>query len=296
MKDKRIFTGAATALVTPMNPNGGIDYTSFEGLIEKQIDGGIDALLVLGTTGEASTLSDYEKQSLIEFAIDKVGGRVPVIVGTGTNDTSRTVELSKYAADAGADALLVVTPYYNKATESGLVRHYLTVADAVRVPIIVYNVPSRTGVNVGLSVYRELVRHENIRAVKEASGNVSLAADILSEFGGRLDVYSGCDDLTLPILALGGCGVISVLSNVIPRDVHDLCDRYTRGDKDGARRMQLSQIPLCRAMFSEVNPIPIKRACEIMGICSSHARLPLTEISERNGEKVRAAMEAYGLI
>lgn len=296
MKDKRIFTGAATALVTPMNPNGGIDYTSFEGLIEKQIDGGIDALLVLGTTGEASTLSDYEKQSLIEFAIDKVGGRVPVIVGTGTNDTSRTAELSKYAADAGADALLVVTPYYNKATESGLVRHYLTVADAVRVPIIVYNVPSRTGVNVGLSVYRELVRHENIRAVKEASGNVSLAADILSEFGDRLDIYSGCDDLTLPILALGGCGVISVLSNVIPRDVHDLCDRYTRGDKDGARRMQLSQIPLCRAMFSEVNPIPIKRACEIMGICSSHARLPLTEISERNGEKVRAAMEAYGLI
>ena len=296
MKDKRIFTGAATALVTPMNPNGGIDYTSFEGLIEKQIGGGIDALLVLGTTGEASTLSDYEKQSLIEFAIDKVGGRVPVIVGTGTNDTSRTVELSKYAADAGADALLVVTPYYNKATESGLVRHYLTVADAVRVPIIVYNVPSRTGVNVGLSVYRELVRHENIRAVKEASGNVSLAADILSEFGGRLDVYSGCDDLTLPILALGGCGVISVLSNVIPRDVHDLCDRFISGDKNGARRMQLSQIPLCRAMFSEVNPIPIKRACEIMGICSSHARLPLTEMSERNEEKLRAAMEAYGLI
>ena len=296
MKDKRIFTGAATALVTPMNPNGGIDYTSFEGLIEKQIGGGIDALLVLGTTGEASTLSDYEKQSLIEFALDKVGGRVPVIVGTGTNDTSRTAELSKYAADAGADALLVVTPYYNKATESGLVRHYLTVADAVRVPIIVYNVPSRTGVNVGISVYRELVRHENIRAVKEASGNVSLAADILSEFGGRLDVYSGCDDLTLPILALGGCGVISVLSNVIPRDVHDLCDRYTRGDKDGARRMQLSQIPLCRAMFSEVNPIPIKRACEIMGICSSHARLPLTEMSERNEKKLREAMTEYGLI
>ncbi|MBQ4096990.1 MAG: 4-hydroxy-tetrahydrodipicolinate synthase [Clostridia bacterium] len=296
MKDKRIFTGAATALVTPMNPNGGIDYTSFEGLIEKQIDGGIDALLVLGTTGEASTLSDYEKQSLIEFAIDKVGGRVPVIVGTGTNDTSRTAELSKYAADAGADALLVVTPYYNKATESGLVRHYLTVADAVRVPIIVYNVPSRTGVNVGISVYRELVRHENIRAVKEASGNVSLAADILSEFGGRLDIYSGCDDLTLPILALGGCGVISVLSNVIPRDVHDLCDRFIRGDKDAARRMQLSQISLCRAMFSEVNPIPIKRACEIMGICSSHARLPLTEISERNEKKLRTAMEAYGLI
>ena len=296
MKDKRIFTGAATALVTPMNPNGGIDYTSFEGLIEKQIDGGIDALLVLGTTGEASTLSDYEKQSLIEFAIDKVGGRVPVIVGTGTNDTSRTAELSKYAADAGADALLVVTPYYNKATESGLVRHYLKVADAVRVPIIVYNVPSRTGVNVGLSVYRELVRHENIRAVKEASGNVSLAADILSEFGDRLDVYSGCDDLTLPILALGGCGVISVLSNVIPRDVHDLCDRFIRGDKDGARRMQLSQIPLCRAMFSEVNPIPIKRACEIMGICSSHARLPLTEMSERNEKKLRTAMEAYGII
>lgn len=296
MKDKRIFTGAATALITPMNPNGGIDYTSFEGLIEKQIGGGIDALLVLGTTGEASTLSDYEKQSLIEFAIDKVGGRVPVIIGTGTNDTSRTVELSKYAADAGADALLVVTPYYNKATESGLVRHYLTVADAVRVPIIVYNVPSRTGVNVGISVYRELVRHENIRAVKEASGNVSLAADILSEFGGRLDVYSGCDDLTLPILALGGCGVISVLSNVIPRDVHDLCDRFIRGDKDGARRMQLSQIPLCRAMFSEVNPIPIKRACEIMGICSSHARLPLTEMSERNEKKLRTAMEAYGII
>lgn len=296
MKDKRIFTGAATALVTPMNPNGGIDYTSFEGLIEKQIDGGIDALLVLGTTGEASTLSDYEKQSLIEFAIDKVGGRVPVIVGTGTNDTSRTVELSKYAADAGADALLVVTPYYNKATESGLVRHYLKVADAVRVPIIVYNVPSRTGVNVGLSVYREIVRHENIRAVKEASGNVSLAADILSEFGDRLDVYSGCDDLTLPILALGGCGVISVLSNVIPRDVHDLCDRFISGDKNGARRMQLSQIPLCRAMFSEVNPIPIKRACEIMGICSSHARLPLTEMSERNEKKLRTAMEAYGII
>ncbi len=296
MKDKRIFTGAATALVTPMNPNGGIDYTSFEGLIEKQIDGGIDALLVLGTTGEASTLSDYEKQSLIDFAIDRVGGRVPVIIGTGTNDTSRTAELSKYAAGAGADALLVVTPYYNKATESGLVRHYFTIADAVNVPIIVYNVPSRTGVNVGLSVYRELVRHENIRAVKEASGNVSLAADILSEFGDRLDVYSGCDDLTLPILALGGCGVISVLSNVIPRDVHDMCVRFDEGDVASARELQLSQIPLCRAMFSEVNPIPIKRACEIMGICSFHARLPLTQISEKNDMRLRKAMEEYGLI
>jgi len=296
MKDKTIFRGAATALVTPMNEDGSIDYTSFAKLIKMQIEGGIDALLVLGTTGEACTLSDKEKRKFIDFAIENIRSRVPMIVGTGTNDTARTVELSKYAAQVGADALLVVTPYYNKATESGLVRHYLSVADAVDVPIIVYNVPSRTGVNVGLSVYRELVKHENIRAVKEASGNVSLAADILSEFRGQLDVYSGCDDLTLPILALGGCGVISVLSNVIPRDVHDMCEKFAIGDVIGARELQLSQIKLCRAMFSEVNPIPIKRACEILRICSSSARLPLTEMSEKNGEKLRVAMAEYGLI
>lgn len=296
MKDKTIFTGAATALVTPMNGDGSIDYTSFANLIEMQIEGGIDALLVLGTTGEACTLSDEEKRTVIRFAIEKVAGRVPVIVGTGTNDTARTVELSKYAVGAGADALLVVTPYYNKATESGLVRHYLSVADAVDVPIIVYNVPSRTGVNIGVTVYRELVRHENIRAVKEASGNMSLAADILSEFRGRLDLYSGCDDLTLPILALGGCGVISVISNVIPRDVHDMCEKFAGGDVIGARDLQLSQIKLCRAMFCEVNPIPIKRACEIMGICSSSARLPLTEMSERNEARLREAMSEYGII
>ena len=296
MKDKAIFKGAATALVTPMKEDGSIDYTSLAKLIEMQIESGIDALLILGTTGEACTLCDIEKRKVIDFAIDKIAGRVPVIVGTGTNDTARTVKLSKYAVGGGADALLVVTPYYNKATEVGLVRHYLSVADAVDAPIIVYNVPSRTGVNVGVSVYRELVRHENIRAVKEASGNMSLAADILSEFCGRLDVYSGCDDLTLPILVLGGYGVISVLSNVIPRDVHDMCEKFAGGDVIGARDLQLSQIKLCRAMFSEVNPIPIKRACEILRICSSLARLPLTEMSEKNERKLRVAMAEYGLI
>ena len=296
MKDKTIFTGAATALVMPMNGDGRIDYASFGRLIEAQIDGGIDALLVLGTTGEACTLSDKEKREIIDFAAEKIDRRVPLIVGTGTNDTAKSVESSKYASDAGADALLIVTPYYNKATESGLVRHYLPIADSVGVPIIVYNVPSRTGVNVGMNVYRDLVRHGNIRAVKEASGNVSQAADIIAEFGGHLDVYSGCDDLTLPILALGGCGVISVISNILPRDVHEMCAAFIGGDIERAKKMQLSQIGLCRALFSEVNPIPIKRACAIMGICSSHVRLPLTEMSERNEARLREAMSEYGII
>ncbi len=294
-KKKTVFRGAATALITPMRDDGNIDYIAFGRLIEAQISSGIDALVVLGTTGETSTLSDKEKRDIVCFAVARVSGRVPLIIGTGSNDTERAAEMSKFASNSGADALLVVTPYYNKATDTGLIRHYLKIADSVGCPIIVYNVPSRTGVNIKPSVYRELASHENICAVKEASGNISQVAEISAELGDKLSIYSGADELTLPILSLGGTGVISVLSNIIPRDVHDLCERYFSGDNDGARELQLSMIGLNRAVFSEVNPIPIKAACEILGICSAKVRLPLCEMSAESSLLLREALKKYGL-
>ena len=292
---KTIFTGAATAIVTPFK-NNEVDYDTFGELIEFQINGGIDALVVAGTTGESSTLTDDEHCRVIEYAVEKVNGRVPVIAGTGSNDTAYGIELSKFACRAGADGLLVVTPYYNKATPKGLIKNFLATAEAVDKPIILYNVPSRTGCNITMPVYRELAKHENIVATKEASGNLSLIAQIADECGDELDIYSGNDDQVLPILSLGGKGVISVFSNLLPREMHNLCQSFFDGDVATSRRLQLEYLKLMNSLFIEVNPIPVKTACGIMGLCSEEMRLPLCEMEDANREKLISVMKEYSLI
>ncbi len=292
---KSIFTGAATAIVTPFKDNQ-VDYEAFGELIEFQINGGIDALVVAGTTGEASTLTHEEHCGVIAYAVEKVDGRVPVIAGTGSNDTAYGIELSKFACDAGCDGLLVVTPYYNKATPKGLIKNFLMTADAVDKPIILYNVPSRTGCNITMPVYRELAKHENIVATKEASGNLSLIAQIADECGDSLDIYSGNDDQVLPILSLGGKGVISVFSNLLPREMHNLCKSFFDGDIATSRKLQLDYLKLMNSLFIEVNPVPVKTACGIMGLCSDEMRLPLCEMEDANREKLISVMKEYSLI
>lgn len=292
---KTIFTGAATAIITPFK-NGQVDYESFGKLIDLQIAGGIDALVIAGTTGEGSTLSHEEHCELMKFAVEKIDGRVPAIAGTGSNDTEYGIELSKYACEVGYDALLVVTPYYNKATPKGLIKSFLATADAVNKPIILYNVPSRTGCNITPAVYRELCKHENIVATKEASGNLSAVAQIAAECGDYLDIYSGNDDQVVPILSLGGKGVISVFSNILPREMHTLCQKWFDGDVKGSAQMQLEYLKLMNALFYEVNPIPVKTACGILGICSDEMRLPLCEMEESNKEKLISVMKEYKLI
>ncbi len=290
-----IFTGAATAIVTPFK-NGEVDYEAFAKLIEFQINGGIDAIVVAGTTGEASTLTHEEHCGVIKFAVEKVDGRVPVIAGTGSNDTAYGIELSRYACDVGCDGLLVVTPYYNKATPKGLIKNFLATADAVNKPIILYNVPSRTGCNISMPVYRELAKHENIVATKEASGNLSLIAQIADECGDALDIYSGNDDQVLPILSLGGKGVISVFSNLLPKEMHDLCQSFFDGDVAASRKLQLQYLKLMNSLFIEVNPVPVKAACGLMGLCGEEMRLPLCEMEDANREKLISVMKEYSLI
>jgi len=290
-----IFRGTATALITPFW-QGKIDYAALERLIEFQIGSGIDALVIAGTTGEASTLSDDEHRELLRFAADKVRGRVPIIAGTGSNDTEHAMGTSRFASDLGYDALLIVTPYYNKATDRGLIKSYTTIADAAKSPVIVYNVPSRTGCNVTMPVYRELAKHENIVAVKEASGNVSAIAELIAECGDDLDVYSGNDDQTLPILALGGAGVISVASNVIPKEMTTLCRAWFDGDADGCRGLHQKYLRLMKAMFCEVNPIPVKTACSLLEMCKAEFRLPLCEMSPENFEKLNKLLREYELV
>ena len=292
---KTIFTGAATAIVTPFK-NNEVDYETFGKLIEFQINGGIDAIVVAGTTGESSTLTDDEHCRVISYAVEKVNGRVPVIAGTGSNDTAYGIGLSKFACREGADGLLVVTPYYNKATPKGLIKNFMQTADAVDKPIILYNVPSRTGCNITMPVYRELSKHENIVATKEASGNLSLVAQIADECGDDLDIYSGNDDQVLPILSLGGKGVISVFSNLLPREMHDLCQKFFDGDVAGSRKIQLDYLKLMNSLFIEVNPVPVKTACGIMGLCSDEMRLPLCEMEDINREKLISVMREYSLI
>ena len=292
---KSIFTGAATAIVTPFK-NGEVDYDSFGKFIDFQIDGGIDALVIAGTTGEGSTLSHEEHCKVMEYAFERAAGRVPMIAGTGSNDTAYGIELSKYACDIGYDGLLIVTPYYNKATPKGLVKNFIATADAVNKPIILYNVPSRTGCNMTPAVYRELAKHENIVATKEASGNLSLIAQIADECGDYLDIYSGNDDQVVPILSLGGKGVISVFSNLLPREMHDICQKWFDGDVKGSRDLQLKYLKLINALFYEVNPIPVKTACGILGLCSDEMRLPLCEMEDANKEKLISVMKQYGLI
>lgn len=291
---KTVFTGAATALITPMK-NGGVDYEKFAELVEFQIAGGIDALVVCGTTGESSTLTDEEHRELIRFCVEKVAGRVPVIAGTGSNDTAYAVDLSRHACEDGVDALLQVTPYYNKTTQRGLVKHFFAIADAVNKPIILYNVPSRTGVNIAPATYAELCKHENIVAAKEASGNLSAAAETRSLCGDALDLYSGNDDQILPILSLGGKGVISVLSNVLPKETHDICADFFAGKIKDATDAQIRYIPLINALFSEVNPIPVKAAMNLLGFCEEEIRLPLCEMAENTKQKLVTEMRAVGL-
>lgn len=290
-----IFTGAATAIITPFK-NGSVDYASFKGIIEQQIAGNIDAIVVAGTTGEAATLTHEEHMECMKFVVDTVAGRVPVIAGTGSNDTAYAIELSQYACEIGADALLLVTPYYNKATAKGLTKSFLATAEATNKPIILYNVPSRTGCNIPLSVYKELAKHERIVAVKEASGNISAIAELIAECGDSLDVYSGNDDQIVPIMSLGGKGVISVLSNVVPKETHDMTRLCLEGDFKSAAALQLKYLDLINALFCEVNPIPAKTAMAEMGFCDVEMRLPLCEMEDATKARLLTSLKKHGLI
>lgn len=276
---KTVFRGAATALITPF-VDGEVDYASLERLIEYQIENGIDALLINGTTGESATLTEQEKREIIAFTVRCVKKRVPVIAGTGSNSTKKAIRLSEFASDVGADAILVVTPYYNKASRDGLITHYEAIADSVDVPLIIYNVPSRTGLDIPLDVFYTLSKHKNIVAVKEASGSISSVSGIIERCSGALDVYSGNDDMILPSLSLGALGVISVASNYLPREISELCRLYFDGKVNEARALQLKLLPLIRALFCEVNPIPIKALMSRYGHCKEEYRLPLTPLSK----------------
>lgn len=291
---KTIFEGAATAIVTPLNENG-VDYESFGRLIDWQIAEGIDAIVACGTTGEASTLTDEEHKECIKFAVERTAGRVPVIAGTGSNDTDYAIELTKYACDAGADAVLLVTPYYNKATQKGLIKSFEVVADAASKPCILYNVPSRTGCNILPATMAALADHPNIVAVKEASGNLSQIAEIAALTRGKLDIYSGNDDQILPVLSLGGKGVISVLSNILPRETSMMCKHYFNGNTKEATKMQLDYLQLVNALFCEVNPIPVKAATAAMGYGENFLRLPLTPMEEANEKKLLSLMREAGI-
>ena len=292
---KSIFTGAATAIITPFK-NGAVDYESFGKIIDAQISGGIDAIVVAGTTGEAAPLTHEEHCECIKYVVEKVEGRVPVIAGTGSNDTAYGIELSQYACEVGADALLLVTPYYNKATPKGLIKNFLETADKTNKPIILYNVPSRTGCNISLPVYKELAKHERIVAVKEASGNISAIAELIAECGDSYDIYSGNDDQIVPIMSLGGKGVISVLSNLLPKETHDMCVNCFEGRYTDAAKMQLDYLKLINALFCEVNPIPVKTAMAELGMCDIEMRLPLCEMDDANKQKLISAMKAYNLL
>ncbi len=289
-----VFRGVATAIVTPLTENG-IDYERFGALIEWQINEGINAIVVCGTTGEASTLTDDEHRDAIEFAVKKVAGRVPVIAGTGSNDTAYAIELTKFACEVGADAMLLVTPYYNKATQKGLIASFTAIADASTKPVILYNVPSRTGCNILPATAAKLAEHPNIVAIKEACGNISQIAELAALTRGKLDIYSGNDDQIVPIMALGGIGVISVLSNPMPRATVEICQKVFEGDIAGAAKMQLDLLPLINALFCEVNPIPVKAAMAAMGYCENPLRLPLTPMEAENEAKLLALMAEQGI-
>ncbi len=291
---KTIFTGAATAIVTPLNENG-IDFDAFKKLIEWQISEGIDAIVVAGTTGEGSTLDDAEHKASIKFCVDTVAGRVPVIAGTGSNDIAYAISLTKYACEVGADAMLLVTPYYNKATQNGLIKSFTAIADASTKPCILYNVPSRTGCNLKPESCAVLSKHPNIVALKEASGDISQVAAISRLCGDQLDIYSGNDDQIVPVMSLGGKGVISVLSNLLPRETSAMCHAYLDGDCKLALDMQLKYLPLIDSLFCEVNPIPVKAAMAAMGYCKNYLRLPLTPMEDANEQRLLADMRNAGI-
>ena len=289
-----IFTGSAVAIVTPMNADGSINYDIFADIIEEQITGGTDAIVVCGTTGEASTMTDDEHIEAIRFTVEKVNKRVPVIAGTGSNDTGYAIELSKQAEAVGADALLQVTPYYNKTSQRGLVAHFTAIADAVNIPIILYNVPSRTGMTISVDTYIELAKHPNIGATQDASGNFSLIAEIAAKTD--LDIYSGNDDQVLGVLAFGGKGVISVSSNVIPKEKHDMVMLYLNGEREKALELQSKYLDMENAMFIDVNPIPVKEAMNLMGKNVGECRLPLVKMEAAKIEKLRTELAKVGLV
>ncbi len=290
-----LFLGCGTAIATPFN-NSGVNFEEFKKLIEFQISEGIDAIIVCGTTGESATMSTDEKKATIKFAIDVVNHRVPVIAGTGSNNTSSAIEMSKYAESVGADGLLLVTPYYNKATQSGLIAHFKAIAESVNIPIIVYSVQSRTGVNILPETCLELSKIPNIVAIKEASGNLSQVASIANLCRDNLCIYSGNDDQTVPMLSLGACGVISVLSNIAPKITSKMVHDFLDGNIESARKVQLDAIPLIDALFCEVNPIPVKEALNIMGYNFGTPRLPLTKLTENNREKLLNEMKNFNVI
>ena len=294
MSRKTLFTGAATALITPFNEEG-VDFCALGNIIDYQIDNGIDALVICGTTGEAATMPDQEHLSVIDFAVKRAAGRVPIIAGTGSNDTAHCVELSKEAENLGSDGLLITTPYYNKATQKGLIMHYDKVLEHTNLPIILYNVPGRTGMNYAISTLKELAKDERIVAIKEASGSIEYATEVACACP-ELDMYSGNDDMIVPILSLGGKGVISVLSNVAPKETHDLCQKWFDGDIEGSRSLQFKYLELIKALFCEVNPIPAKTAMNMMGFNAGKLRLPLCEMESANYERLKNAMKACGLI
>lgn len=294
MSKKTVFTGVATALITPFDENG-VNYEQFAKIIEWQIASGINALVACGTTGESSTMTDDEHRDVIAFAAKQINGRVPLIAGTGSNDTSYALDLVKCAGEAGADAMLIVTPYYNKATQKGLIKMFTQLADASTKPVILYNVPSRTGVNIEPTTYEALADHENIVAIKEANGNISKIVETAARCRGKLDIYSGNDDQIVPILSMGGKGVISVLSNIMPAETVAICDKFFSGDIAGAAELQCRYQPLINALFSEVNPIPVKAAMSRMGFCENRLRLPLTEMDATLEQKMLELMRAEGL-
>lgn len=292
---KTVFTGAATAIITPLTKDG-IDYEKFGQLIDWQIESGIDAIVAVGTTGEGSTLTDAEHKEAIKFCVERVGGRVPVIAGTGSNDVAYAIELTKYACEVGADAMLLVTPYYNKATQKGLIESFRAVADVSTKPCILYNVPGRTGCNLLPETAAVLAEHPNIVAIKEASGNISQIAELANLVGDKLDIYSGNDDQIVPILSLGGKGVISVLSNLMPKETGEMCKLYFDGKVKESRDMQLRLVPLINSLFSEVNPIPVKAAMAAMGYCENYLRLPLTPMDEKKEAVMLELMKHENLI
>lgn len=291
-----IFKGAGVAIVTPMKENLEINYDKLDEMLEEQIAGGTDAIIICGTTGESATMTEAEHSEAIRFTIERVNHRIPVIAGTGSNCTRTAVELSKEAEKDGADGLLLVTPYYNKATQNGLIAHYTQICNEVNLPAILYNVPSRTGCNIQPKTLAQLVKNvDNIVGVKEASGNIGAVAQIMHLCDGNIDLYSGNDDQVVPLMSLGGIGVISVLSNVAPAYVHDMVYRYLSGDVEGSRKMQLDALPMCDALFCEVNPIPVKAALNLMGKEVGPLRLPLTEMEPQNQERLAKAMKDFGI-
>ena len=290
-----VFTGVATAIVTPLTKDG-IDYDQFGRLIEWQISEGVDAIVAVGTTGEGSTLTDAEHREAIKFCVDKVAGRVPVIAGTGSNDTAYAIDLTKFSCEVGADAMLLVTPYYNKATQRGLIESFRAIADASTKPCILYNVPGRTGCNLLPASVAALADHPNIVAIKEACGNISQVAELAALVGDKIDIYSGNDDQIVPILALGGKGVISVLSNIMPAATKKMCTDFFEGKIAESRDAQLTLLPLINALFCEVNPIPVKAAVAAMGYCENYLRLPLTTMEKAHEDVLLALMKEQNLI